>query len=413
MRRLALAFTIGAVLSGLATPLPASATTTVWKSISTATAETFADGVTATASFSNGAEKTSNYQSGGTLAPNLWYRTTTTADSALTITFSSSNGSWAGISDLKLFYGWVNIGDEVIVTTNVASSGVDFTDASIATSISDYLCTGDCGGTGTLTSGGKIANGMSAGSRYNGEVRLHFATPITSITVSAMNGRTAPGYNGIGFQIPVEVPTATFHGNGSTSGSMDAYYSEGSHALPANGFSRDGYTFVGWNSADDGTGTDNFDDGENYDFSSDIDLYAVWDADSNVITFDETDAGTSHSGGDSSYFTDGSFTLPTPPSRPGFRFAGWQLTGDHVTTQTLDASATTASPDGYGPITLTALWEADSSGGGGSSSGGTTSLAQTGFDGAGVVALSFALVGMGITLRWRSRRNIQQVPASH
>lgn len=406
MRSLALSAVVGTILALAAMPMPASATTTVWKTISTGTSETFVDGVTATASFSNGAEKTSNYQSGGTTAPNLWYRTTTTTDSSLTISFSSSNGSWNGVSDLRLFYGWVNLGDEAIVTTNVASSGIDFTDSSVATSISDYLCSGDCAGTGTLTSGGKIADGMVSGSRYNGEVRLHFATPITSITVSSMNGRTIPGYNGFGFQIPVEVPTATFHGNGSTSGSMDPYYSEDTHALPSNSYSRDGYTFGGWNSASDGNGADSFGDGDDYDFSADIELYAQWDADSNDITYEESDAGTPHSGGDDSYLTDGSFTLPTPPTRDGYRFTGWQLSGAHVTTQTLDPAATTASPDGYGPITLTALWEVDSSGESGGSGDGTrdTTLAQTGFDSVPPAAAAVVLVAAGMFLRRRMTR---------
>ena len=53
--------------------------------------------------------------------------------------------------------------------------------------------------------------------------------------------------------------TVTFNGNGSTSGSMAAQvvkYSDETKTLNANAFVKTGSTFVEWNTADDGTGTD-------------------------------------------------------------------------------------------------------------------------------------------------------------
>jgi len=45
--------------------------------------------------------------------------------------------------------------------------------------------------------------------------------------------------------------------------------------LTSNTFTRDGYTFAGWNTRDDGLGTP-YADGASYDFSADLILYAQW-----------------------------------------------------------------------------------------------------------------------------------------
>ena len=52
--------------------------------------------------------------------------------------------------------------------------------------------------------------------------------------------------------------TVAFDGNGASSGAMDKVMAaRGSKlTLPANAFARDGYTFSGWNTAKDGSGTD-------------------------------------------------------------------------------------------------------------------------------------------------------------
>ena len=57
-------------------------------------------------------------------------------------------------------------------------------------------------------------------------------------------------------------------------------------ALTANTFTRTGYTFAGWNTAANGTGTA-YADGATYTFTADITLYAQWTAlPTHTVTFD-------------------------------------------------------------------------------------------------------------------------------
>jgi uncharacterized repeat protein (TIGR02543 family) len=46
--------------------------------------------------------------------------------------------------------------------------------------------------------------------------------------------------------------------------------------LSANSYQRSGYTFTGWNTAQDGTGTP-YGAGANFNFATDLTLYAQWE----------------------------------------------------------------------------------------------------------------------------------------
>ena len=59
-------------------------------------------------------------------------------------------------------------------------------------------------------------------------------------------------------------------------GSMVAQSSTTPANLSANGYQRSGYTFTGWNTAADGTGTP-YSAGANFDFANDLTLYAQWE----------------------------------------------------------------------------------------------------------------------------------------
>lgn len=73
-----------------------------------------------------------------------------------------------------------------------------------------------------------------------------------------------------------KVKVVSFDAN-SGSGSMSGQSGKVSAALSSNSFTRSGYTFSGWNSAADGTGT-SYADSATYDFSADLTLYAQWTA---------------------------------------------------------------------------------------------------------------------------------------
>ena len=74
--------------------------------------------------------------------------------------------------------------------------------------------------------------------------------------------------------------TVTFNGNNSTSGSTSSQnFTYGvPQNLNANGFQRTGYTFAGWNTAANGSGT-SYANGASYTATGDITLYAQWEVD--------------------------------------------------------------------------------------------------------------------------------------
>ena len=70
----------------------------------------------------------------------------------------------------------------------------------------------------------------------------------------------------------------TFNGNGSTSGSMtnQSITAGTATALTANSFSRTGYSFAGWNSSADGTGTTSYTNSQSVTIYAPMTIYAQW-----------------------------------------------------------------------------------------------------------------------------------------
>ncbi len=81
--------------------------------------------------------------------------------------------------------------------------------------------------------------------------------------------------------------TVTFHGNGNDSGSMSPQTASSPTPLTSNGFGRTGYTFSGWDTSPAGT-TVVYADGALYNFSANMDLYAVWSAIPKPAAFGKT-----------------------------------------------------------------------------------------------------------------------------
>jgi uncharacterized repeat protein (TIGR02543 family) len=76
--------------------------------------------------------------------------------------------------------------------------------------------------------------------------------------------------------------SVTFNSNGGT-GSMSNQTANTATALTSNSFTRPGYTFAGWNTAANGSGTA-YADGASYSFSSSTTLYAQWTCNSGTYT---------------------------------------------------------------------------------------------------------------------------------
>ena len=107
-------------------------------------------------------------------------------------------------------------------------------------------------------------------------------TPIKSgiytFTVTAtVTGATPEIYRQVftGYIRYATPSVVTFNGNGSTSGTMSPQSSDISALLTPRTFLRTGYTFSGWNTAANGSGT-SYDDNALYEFGASTTLYAKW-----------------------------------------------------------------------------------------------------------------------------------------
>ena len=112
------------------------------------------------------------------------------------------------------------------------------------------------------------------------------------------------------------VYTVTFDANGG-SGTMGDFVFTNSAALPANAFSRTGYTFSKWDTSPSGSGQYN----DCATVAHDLKLYAIWSACQYTLTFDSRE-GSDVSGSETVTYDSTYGTLPTP-TRPGYNFAGW------------------------------------------------------------------------------------------
>jgi len=122
--------------------------------------------------------------------------------------------------------------------------------------------------------------------------------------------------------------TVTFHTNYPTGANSTASQSANAPSnltlVSTTGFAATGYHFVKWNGMADGTSTTNYNDGVQFAFANPTDLYAVWAANTYVVTWDGTTNGGSVAPTSSSYTVGGSaLTAPTPAARLGFTFLGW------------------------------------------------------------------------------------------
>lgn len=116
--------------------------------------------------------------------------------------------------------------------------------------------------------------------------------------------------------------TVTFYANAvDASGTTASQTADTATALTLNGFSRPGYSFLGWNSTYN-AGTASYIDGQKYAFSSNLNLYAQWVAQaSNSVTFD---SNTATSGSTASQTASASTTLNSNGfTKDGYTFIGW------------------------------------------------------------------------------------------
>lgn len=155
--------------------------------------------------------------------------------------------------------------------------------------------------------------------------------------------------------IQVETATIDYKGNGATGGQTDGetVTMGGEVPIAPNGYLREGYSFLGWNTKADGSGTP-YQPGD----AIDLTLYAMWEATPATLTFDPNaaDATGVTDGIDTVYDADVTLS-PNGYERPGYTFVGWNTMPDGTGVDYADNAAYHVTGD----RTFYAQWTPDES----------------------------------------------------
>ena len=199
----------------------------------------------------------------------------------------------------------------------------------------------------TPTSSGYSANASADNDAiiFGPQVSTLTQSPYTTMTIAA-SAQSSIGALIVATPIYYNV---TFIGNGSTSGTMNAESDNTSTPLTTNAFIRTGYTFSGWNTLANGSGT-SYADGATYPFTAALTLYAQWTPD---VTFN----GNGSTSGTMNIETANIATALTVNTytRTGYNFAGWNTLANGSGTSYADGATYPFTV----ALTLYAQWTAD------------------------------------------------------
>lgn len=254
---------------------------------------------------------------------------------------AGGGGAWDGTSNVS---GVLTVNPNAPVVTGGTASGtvgVAFTyNISATNSPTSYALN-----SGTLPPGLgiNVTTGQISGTPTSAGVYTF------DVVASNAGGTSAPAT--ITITIIAANHTITFNSNGG-SGTMSNQTTNTSTAITLNTFTRTGYTFAGW--ATSAGGAVVYTDGQSYDFSADITLYAKWTPNNNTITFDANGGTGTMSNqiiatGATASLSANTFT------RAGYTFAGWATTAGGAVAYADGASYTM----GTGNVTLYAKWTAN------------------------------------------------------
>lgn len=159
--------------------------------------------------------------------------------------------------------------------------------------------------------------------------------------------------------------TVKFDGNGASSGSMENQkitYASGK-ALSANKFKKKGYSFKGWNTKNDGSGTTYADKADGSKLTKTdgktVTLYAQWTANKYTITFN----GNGSTSGSTKKLSNCKYGKKYTLTKNGFKKKGYTFTGWNTKkdgsgkTYKNKAEVKNLSPKADGKVTLYAQWK--------------------------------------------------------
>ena len=158
--------------------------------------------------------------------------------------------------------------------------------------------------------------------------------------------------------VPQYTNTVYFDGNGASSGSMQNQDASSRTLLEPNGFVRDGFTFLNWNTIPDGTGV-NYQSTYSYNFGQGVVLYAIWGQNFTVSYNGNGNTGGLKPDSQSAVVGGESLTLQSNSrnlSKTQYLLAGWNSSADGSGTRyALGQTKVSLSGD----VTLYAQWVAE------------------------------------------------------
>ncbi len=190
--------------------------------------------------------------------------------------------------------------------------------------------------------------------------KLYIYSSIPEADIRAMADKADGVWSGRAISFPKGSYTITYDGNGAAAGTMDTQTCmiDGcSFTLAKNAYSRDGYTFAGWNTKADGSG-DSYNDEDSVAPLTETDqdtitLYAMW-KDSSEITYHiryVLNINNAKNDNPKTYTNKSDAITLNAPVLDGYTFKGWFSDKDFTQKVTEIAKGST------GDITLYALWE--------------------------------------------------------
>ena len=195
------------------------------------------------------------------------------------------------------------------------------------------------------------------GSKYEiKDIKAVIGHTYVGVHSGSITGTIGTSNVGVVLEFKTNKYTVTFDKNNGTGTMKDQTFTYGvKQALTVNAFSRTGYTFTGWNTKADGSGTTYTDKQEVTSLTAadgaTITLYAQWKINSYTLTYDPNGGTVTPT---SKTLTYGSHygALPTP-SRTGYTFTGW------FTAASGGSKVGTATTMGAGNTTVYAHWRAN------------------------------------------------------
>jgi uncharacterized repeat protein (TIGR02543 family) len=159
--------------------------------------------------------------------------------------------------------------------------------------------------------------------------------------------------------IPLGIAVTFFNNDGTLGSSPQSITAGTSTPLTQNTFTRAGYTFGGWNTTANGSGTV-YSDSQNVTIVSALNLYAQWTANTYTVTYDTNSSTSGTTPASQSYTTAGATLTINGNSgtlaRTGYTFAGWNtLANGSGTNYAAGATAQTFVAN----TTLYAKWTAN------------------------------------------------------